>query len=192
MARRGVLLLASLVSLIIGCGGSGGSDVEVESADLVEVLLSEEDASTLEMFGPCPMTITDGTDSWYQEPWPACQESSSVDLHTADDLHVYFGDGGDYIYVKQWVSGESVAGATDRFRLGTKAFEECVSAGELQPLKIPDVTIDSDGIDQLAVYDQPGLGPDEYRWVTFARNGRHSYVPLHRHILDRGIHVRRS
>ena len=161
--------LASIGLIAVGCAGSGTS--EVEPAALVDVLLSEDDAATLEMFGPRPMTIADEAESFYQEPWPACEASGSVDLHATDDIHVYFGDGGDYVYVKQWVSGETIAGATARFRAGMAAFEECVSANELEPLDIPDVMIDTDGIDQVMIYSQPGLGPDEYRWVTFARNG---------------------
>jgi hypothetical protein len=174
---RATLLATSFAALGSGCGGGGDSIKAVDTAALATVLVTEADDVDLSSFGPVPMTSAmSGDDSYYIEP-PAelCAGKPAPELVATDHLYGYMGDGGDYRYADQWVSGETVESATSRFASGLAALEACVEAGDLRRIDVP-----PGEVDDLVRYIEEAESPtpdDEYRMIIYARNG--GVVMLH-------------
>jgi hypothetical protein len=87
------------------------------------------------------------------------------------------GDGGDYIYLDEWLSGEPLDEARTRFAEGVAAFESCVEAGAFDEVDTAHPEIDevrrfsaSFETEDDATEPRPEDN-DEYVDITYARNG---------------------
>ncbi len=157
------------------CGDGGdGDDGAVESVDVGELaaaLLTEADEVEMTSYGTVPMTAEDPGD-YYQEPLTEpCDAADDVELVAPNALYAYMGDGGDYLYMDQWLSGETVAEASERFAAGARVLDACVNAGELELVESshPDV-------DELRRYERTldplaGLDSDGHVMLVYARDG---------------------
>jgi hypothetical protein len=149
-----------------GVTSSGEDDVAiVELATLVPVLLTERNHVGLDGKGSVPMT-SENPDDWYWEPpTDVCDEQvGTVDFVGDDDLFVYF-SAGDWKYVGEWLSGERVAAAAERYADGLTAAEACVDAGVFTKSEVS-----YPGLDEVHVYTKQA--EEEWdRTVLYARNG---------------------
>jgi hypothetical protein len=156
--------------------GSGEDDVDaVDASALVPVLLTEADGLDLSGYGSVPMT-SENPDDWYASP-PTEICDQQAELVAEDDMYAYLGDGGDYIYLDEWVSGERVSAAADRYANGVAALEACSDAGMLEPVETTHPEIDDvRRYEQITIndndtYERNPEDNDELVTVLYARNG---------------------
>jgi hypothetical protein len=172
---RQLRVIATLVVAVVGCaaegdvisagGDAGQGDVEeVEPEDLVPVLVVESDDVAATSYGPLPMTSeSPGEDDYYQEPPTLCEDSADVEVLGPDDMYAYLGDGGDYLFIDHWVTGEQAADASDRFEDGVGAIEACLDESFEQ------VDVRHGNVDDVRRYDSE---TEEGRAsLLYARNG---------------------
>lgn len=158
-----VLVAATACARETGDLGGGAAD-EVEPEELVQLLLAEEDDVDATSYGPRPMSATDTGDGYYRPPLEdLCGPDGDVELLAPDDIHAYLGDGGDYLTIDHWITGESVVSATVRFEQGVEAIEEC--------LPVEEVEVSDAEVDEVRRYDVTGRGPDEIVSLVYARHG---------------------
>ena len=69
------------------------------------------------------MTADDPGEYYQVPPSEPCDAADDVELVGPNDLYAYMGDGGDYLYMDQWLSGETVAEASERFAAGARVLE---------------------------------------------------------------------
>ena len=171
----GALAVLAVVVAGAGCAGDGdelgsSDDIEqVEPEDLVPVLLTEDDDVDASSYGPMPMTSENPGDDYYQSPpTQLCEDGSEVEMLADGDMYAYLGDGGDYLYIDNWVTGEALEAATERFDDALAAIEDC--GDDFVP---QEVDISHPGVDDVRRYETPeGQGDDdEYASVVYARNG---------------------
>lgn len=176
-AGRGLgegLLAAVLVSVFVNCGGGGGGggddDVRaVEPNELVPALLTEADEVGLTSYGLVPMTAQDPDEYYNEPPTQLCDAADEVELVGPNDLYAYMGDGGDYLYMDQWMSGETVEAATERYAAGVEALAACAEESGLSPVEAAHPELD-----ELRRYESSVPSPqdsDEHSIVLYARNG---------------------
>lgn len=167
----GALAVVAVLVAGAGCarhGGLLGSSTgieQVEPEDLVPVLLTEDDHVDATSYGPVPMTSENrGEDDYYQSPpTQFCDEGSEVDVLADGDMYAYLGDGGDYLYIDHWVTGEPLAAATERFDETVAAMEDCGDDF------LHRVDISHPGVDDLRRYET--REGDDYFSFVYARNG---------------------
>jgi hypothetical protein len=92
-----------------------------------------------------------------------CGSDGDVELLAPDDIHADLGDGGDYLTIDHWITGEPVVSATARFEHGVEAIEECVAVEEVE--------VSNADVDEVRRYDVTGRGPDEIASLVNARHG---------------------
>jgi hypothetical protein len=179
LVTRATALAMSALVASVGCGGDDDGVDAVTTEALVAALVTEADGVDLSSFGPVPMTsATGGTDDFYLEPpTELCDAATAAtEFVAADDLYGYMGDGGDYRYADQWVTGETVDAAAARYASGVEALERCATAGELQRVEPPPGDVD----EVVRYVDEEYPSPDYdvgYRMITYARNG--GVIDLH-------------
>src|SRR5262245_58213332 len=169
----GALTVVAAVVAGAGCAGEGhalgsSDDIEqVEPEDLVPVLLTEDDDVDALSYGPIPMTSENrGDDDYYQSPpTQFCEESPEVEVLADGDMYAYLGDGGDYLYIDHWVTGEPLAAAIERFDDAVAAMEHCGDDFLHQ------IDISHPGIDDVRRYETREGEADEYFSFVYARNG---------------------
>ena len=180
--RQRSLTLSVVGALFAGvCVGdadsSGDDDAEVvELSALVPVLLTEANHLQLgSRDGPLP--LTSDTDNYEEAPTSICDEQiDQVELVADADLYVYFG-GRDNVILDEWVSGERVSAAVERYTSGVVAMDECVDAGSFGPVETSYPGIDeARRYEQLTVVDdganqQHPEDNDRYHTWLYARNG---------------------
>ena len=94
----------------------------VEADELVPLLISEADGIEATAYGPRPMTAAEpGDEEYYVEPPTECETGDEMEFVASDDVYAYMGDGGDYLAIDQWITGESAAAAGERFAAGAAA-----------------------------------------------------------------------
>ena len=169
-------VIATLVlAAVAGCAADGdalstGDDAgqgdveEVEPEELVPVLVVESDDVGATSYGPLPMTSDNpGVDEYYQAPPTMCEDHTDVEVLGPDDIYAYLGDGGDYLYIDHWVTGEPAADASDRFEDGIGALEACLDESFQQ------VDVQRGDVDDVRRYDSEG--DDGRASLLYARNG---------------------
>jgi hypothetical protein len=132
----------------LDAGATAGGRVEaVEPDELVPLLISEADGIEATAYGPRPMTAAEpGDEDYYVEPPTECETGDEMEFVASDDVYAYMGDGGDYLTIDQWITGESAAAAGERFAAGAAAIQDCVVLGE-------EVAVDDAGVDGVRRYD---------------------------------------
>jgi hypothetical protein len=172
---RQVQRIATIVLAVAGCAAEGdvisaGDDAdprdveEVEPEDLVPVLVVESDGVGATSYGPLPMTSENpGEDDYYQEPPTMCEDRADVEVLGPDDMYAYLGDGGDYLFIDHWVTGEPAAEASDRFEDGVGAIEACLDESFEQ------VDVRPRNVDDVRRYDSET--EDARASLLYARNG---------------------
>ena len=149
----------------LGAVGTGDADA-VEPEELVPLLIVEEDGIPATSYGEVPMT-SDEPDEYYQPPPDeVCGDSSDVELVGPSDMYSYLGDGGDYLYIEQWVSGEATGAAAERFDAGVEVLEGC--GGWVEEVDVPGADVDD-----IRRYERTGAGEEEDRYfgIVYARHG---------------------
>jgi len=169
----GALTVLAVVLAGAGRGGEGDAlgsrdDVDqVEPEALVPLLLTEDDDVDASSFGPMPMTSENPGDDYYQTPpTQLCEAGPDVALLADEDIYAYLGDGGDYLYIDHWVTGEPLAAASDRFDEALAAIEGC---GD--DFFAEQVDITHPGVEEVRRYETPEGEGDEYGSFVYARNG---------------------
>jgi hypothetical protein len=108
-------------------------------------------------------------DDYYEEPpRQLCTDANPVDMVAPDDMYAYMGDGGDYLYAGQWVTGETVASASERFADGLEALNTCVESGDIRSLEVSGAGVDEAGLFESSAGD---ADDQERMTVLYARHG---------------------
>ena len=172
LGYAGALTVLAVVVAGAGCAGEGNAlgsrdDIEqVEPEALVPVLVTEDDEVDASSYGPIPMTSDNPGDDYYQSPpTQFCEDGAEVEVLADGDMYIYLGDGGDYLYIDHWVTGEPLAAATERFDEAVAAIEDCGDDYAHQ------VDTSHPGVDDVRRYEVREEAGDEYFSFVYARNG---------------------
>jgi hypothetical protein len=167
---RGTVSLAVLLVAAGACAQeagdpeSGGEAATVDAGELVPLLVVEEDGIPATNYGDVPMTADD-PDDYYQPPPTELCESADVELLGPSDIYSYLGDGGDYLYIDQWVTGETTDAAIARFEAGVEALDGCRGT-------VDEVDVTDTGVDDIRRYESTEAAEqDDYLGIVYARHG---------------------
>ena len=160
-----VVIVGAACAQSAGDLATGGEADAVEPEALVPLLIVEEDGIPATSYGQVPMTSEDPDEYYQPPPSEVCGDSSDVELLGPSDMYSYMGDGGDYLYIEQWVSGESTDAAAARFDAGVEAFEGCLG-------RLEEVDVSDEVLDDVRRYEGTGDGEDpSYFGIVYARHG---------------------